>query len=67
MFSEDTIELRKTVKSAGSGCFGDWDLCIDQHCLHISDSGHLDIVSNREPRYALKLMGKIAVADSKSL
>jgi hypothetical protein len=67
MLSENTIELRKTVKSAGSGCFSDWDLCIDQHCLHISDSCHLDIVSNREARYTFKLMGKIAVADSKSL
>lgn len=63
MLSEHTIELRKAVKPAPCRDFGDGDIRIDEQCLHVADSGHLDIVGDGKARNILKAMRKIAGAD----
>lgn len=64
-FMKDTIELGKTIKSAGSGYFCNFSVPIEQHLLCVSDSGHLDIGCNRKAGNGFKLMRQVVSTDKK--
>ena len=67
MLSEHAVELRKAIETAWLRHFRNWDLCIDQQSLDVSDPGHLNIFGYGKARHLLKFVGKVACADAKLL
>jgi hypothetical protein len=64
LLAENAVKLEEAVVSAGTTNFRDWNFCVDQQSLHVSDSGHPNVVSNGESGNILKSVGQIAAADT---